>query len=501
MPSGHRFASVVAAASAIVVSVVLTGTAGAAGAVHAAAGRTSGAGTWGAALTPPGLSSLEQGVGPASSDVSVVSCASADNCSAAGYYPRRAGQGGGNNLAGYVVSEVHGTWRNVHKIAGITLRPRGGSIVQPLSVSCAVAGECSVVGDYDYDAGSSAPYHAFITSEVRGTWHAATAVPGLAALDHGGTADLGSVSCTSPGDCSAGGGYSASTGIGQAFVVDEIHGVWHRAVEVPGITRLNHGGAAITRVSCVSPGNCSAGGKYQDTAGRTQLFAVNEVNGTWHRAIAIPGIVALNPGGLASMASVSCASAGNCSAGGTYTDGSKHAQAFIVDEVNGTWHHAIKVPGTTALERGGGAGLNSVSCASGGNCSAGGYYNSGAFVVNEVNGTWHHAIKVPGTVAVDQYSVGGVAAVSCPAPGNCSASGTFRSRRDPNGHLDAFVVSEVNGTWHTATPVPGLAHLSHAGSGIFYALSCGAVANCSAGGLYTFADNSADEQAFLVSEK
>jgi len=136
-----------------------------------------------------------------------------------------------------------------------------------------------------------------------------------------------------------------------------------------------------------------------------------------------------------------------------------------------------------------------------GNCSAGGYYNSGAFVVNEVNGTWQHAIKVPGTVAVDQYSVGGVMAVSCAAPGNCSAGGTFRSRRDPNGHLDAFVVNEVNGGWHTATAVPGLAHLSHAGSGIFYALSCGAVAHCSAGGIYTFADNPANEQAFLVSEK
>jgi hypothetical protein len=428
-----------------------------------------------------------------------VSCASAGNCSAAGYYPRRTRPPGGNNLAGYVVNQVHGTWRHVIKIAGITLSPRGGGTVQPSSVSCAEAGECSVVGDYE--AAPSAPYHAFITSKVHGTWQAATAVPGLAALDHGANANLQSVSCTSPGNCSAGGGYSAPTGIGQAFVVDEIHGIWHTAVKVPGITRLNHGGAAITRISCVSPGNCSAGGQYQDTAGRTQAFAVNEVNGTWHKAMAIPGIVALNAGGFAVVASVSCASAGNCSAGGTYTGGSKHVQAFIVNEVNGTWHHAIKVPGTTALEQGGGAGLNSVSCASAGNCSAGGYYNSGAFVVNEVNGTWHHAIKVPGTFAVDQYSVGGVTAVSCAAPGNCSAAGTFRSSRDPSKKQDSFVVNEVNGTWHTAIAIPGLARLSHSGTAHFYALSCGAVGNCSAGGIYDFADNPANEQAFLVSEK
>jgi hypothetical protein len=499
MPARRRFAAVAAAASVAVVPVVLTGTAGAVAAVHApAAEGTSAAGTWGAALTPPGLSSLEQGAGPASSDVSSVSCASADNCSAAGYYPHRTSQGG-QNLPGYVVNEVNGTWGKVIKIAGITLSPRGGGTVQPSSVSCAKAGECSLVGNYE--AVPSAPYHAFVASEVHGAWHAASAVPGLVALDHGGNAELGSVSCTSPGNCGAGGRYSVSASIGQAFVVDEIQGIWHSASKVPGITGLNHGEAVIDTISCVSPGNCSAVGQYQDSAGRTQVFAVNEVNGTWHKAVAIPGIVGLNSGGFAAVGSVSCGSAGDCSAGGTYTDGSQHIQPFIVNEVNGTWHHAIKVPGTTALERGGGAGLNSVSCASAGNCSAGGSYNSGAFVVNEVNGTWHHAIKVPGTVAADQYSVGGVAAVSCAAPGNCSAGGTFRSPQDPLQKQDSFVVNEVNGTWHTAIAVPGLARLSQSGPGHFYALSCGAVANCSGGGIYDFAGNAANEQAFLVSEK
>ena len=169
-------------------------------------------------------------------------------------------------------------------------------------MSCAAAGECSVVGAYE--AAPSAPGHAFITSEVHGTWHAATAVPGIVALDHGGSADLGSVSCTSPGNCSAGGGNSTSAGIGQAFVVDEIHGIWHTAVTVPGITGLNHGRAAITGVSCVSPGNCSAGGQYQDTVGRTQVFAVNEVNGTWHHAIKVPGTVAVDQYSVGGVAAV-----------------------------------------------------------------------------------------------------------------------------------------------------------------------------------------------------
>ncbi len=50
---------------------------------------------------------------------------------------------------------------------------------------------------------------------------------------------------------------------------------------------------------------------------------------------------------------MSCAAAGNCSAGGHYTDSSGHFQAFVVSQVNGTWHTAIEVPGTAALNQGG----------------------------------------------------------------------------------------------------------------------------------------------------
>ena len=65
----------------------------------------------------------------------------------------------------------------------------------------------------------------------------------------------------------------------------------------------------------------------------------------------MPGTAALNQGGIAGFA-VSCGSAGNCSAGGHYTDSSGRDQAFVVNQVNGTWHTAIEVPGTAALNQG-----------------------------------------------------------------------------------------------------------------------------------------------------
>src|ERR1022692_3781357 len=72
----------------------------------------------------------------------------------------------------------------------------------------------------------------------------------------------------------------------------------------------------------------------------------------------------------------------------------------------GAWGKAEQVPGLAALAGTGDSGLNSESCASAGNCSAGGFYQaasgpnpccgSQAFVVSQVNGTWGKARPVPG---------------------------------------------------------------------------------------------------------
>ena len=52
--------------------------------------------------------------------------------------------------------------------------------------------------------------------------------------------------------------------------------------------------------------------------------------GRWGKAIEVPGSAALNKGGNASVSSVSCAAAGGCSAGGGYQDGAGRVQAFVV---------------------------------------------------------------------------------------------------------------------------------------------------------------------------
>jgi hypothetical protein len=190
---------------------------------------------------------------------------------------------------------------------------------------------------------------------------------------------------------SGSGAVFAKTRTARAPRTAALNATWGTARELPGTAALNRGGRSQTNsVSCGSPGNCSAGGWYTDRARRTQAFVVSEVKGTWHTAVEVPGTAALNKGAHAQVDSVSCASAGNCSAGGLY--GNRGTQAFIVSEVNGTWHKAIEVPGTSALNSGGYAGLTSVSCSSPGNCTSGGYYLRSStsyqpFVVSEVGGT------------------------------------------------------------------------------------------------------------------
>src|SRR5215467_11230281 len=66
--------------------------------------------------------------------------------------------------------------------------------------------------------------------------------------------------------------------------------------------------------------------------------------GSWGRAIAVPGLAALDGGRHGRIMSVSCRSAGNCSAGGIYFDRHGHPQGFVAVEANGVWGRAIEVP-------------------------------------------------------------------------------------------------------------------------------------------------------------
>jgi hypothetical protein len=319
------------------------------------------------------------------------------------------------------------------------------------------------------------------------TWGTAIVVPGTDA-DADAHVEVDSVSCASAGNCSAAGSISHTVGSFGPFVVSQVDGTWGTAIEVPGLAALDTSSRSfILSLSCASAGNCSAGGLYTDLLNGSsihqQAFVVSQVNGTWGTAIEVPGLAALNVGNQAAINSVSCASAGNCSAGGYYNG----FQAFVVSEVNGTWGSAINVPGTT------GGIVESVSCGSAGSCTAGGSDDIGAFVVSQVNGHWGTAIRIPGLAAL--HATGsGTDSVSCASAGNCSIVGQYI---DKFGHPHVFAASEVKGRWGPAIKVAGLT----TPDGVpVMSLSCASAGNCSGGGSYPAGTGCCRFEGFLFSQ-
>ncbi len=77
--------------------------------------------------------------------------------------------------------------------------------------------------------------------------------------------------------CAAGGSYAPSIeGPYQAFVVREKNGSWGNAIEVPGSAALNTGGSAqVTSVSCASARYCAAGGYYMTSSDDDEAFVVS----------------------------------------------------------------------------------------------------------------------------------------------------------------------------------------------------------------------------------
>ncbi len=245
------------------------------------------------------------------------------------------------------------------------------------------------------------------------------------------------------------------TGWGQPGAAGLVAGgSWGRVIGVPGLGALikgNGGGAQVSSVSCASAGNCAAGGYYWDRG--DQAFAVVERHGRWGKATGVPGVAALNKGRYAHVYTVSCAPGGSCAAGGGYTLAySQDVVGFVTEEKNGVWGKAVTFPaGQDGL-------VEAIYCVSAGNCVAGGteapdyFDNFHGFVARERNGRWGKSAAVPGLLALSKGENAEVLAVWCSSAGNCTAGG------DTNGGggfpVQAFVVSQHNGRWGTAARCP-----------------------------------------------
>jgi hypothetical protein len=488
--------SVLLASAALVSAGALLPAGGAQAAVTG--GRAAaGASTWGKAEVLPGLAALDKSAQIESAAVRSLSCGSPGNCAAGGYYTDGAGR-----QQAFVASEVGGTWQKAIEVPG-TAALNTGAYASVESVSCAPSGYCAAGGYY---TSPGVDEQAFVVTGVNGVWGQAEEVPGTAALNQGGQAVTAGVSCPSAGNCVAVGSYWNRATYGEAFVASQHHGTWQDAQQVPGTTRghFRTRDPGLDAVSCPSAGNCEATGfaDSPDTA-----FVVSEQDGTWQGAEFVPRLDALNTGSYAYTTGVSCPAAGDCGTGGSYLNNTTGYHAYVASEVNGAWGKATKVTGFAAFG-GHSPGISALSCAAPGNCGAVGTSSTvgqdasfqsanQGFVLSEQDGTWGRPELAPGIPVLPvRHGFVEFNGLSCAAPGDCSAGGSYEGY-DHAGH--AFVIGQAGGTWGTAEQVPGILALDQDGSSGLAALSCAAPGYCSASGFF-YRKGSDREYLFVVSE-
>jgi hypothetical protein len=336
----------------------------------------------------------------------VVSCPSAGNCAAGGERLDATG------TTVFVTVQKNGTWGPLQTIVGSL-----STTSYPTSISCPKAGGCTIGGLYQV-TGENEGWVA--DEKPDGSW-TPVMQPVSSLVNAGGIANINQVSCGLPGYCVAVGYYTDSSDVAHGYIAQERNHAWDAPFVLPG-----NPASDLSAVSCDALGDCEVGGNLIPG----DAFVVREKDFTWSGITTLPGFKQLNAGRDAALSAISCRTKGNCSAGGSYSDAKKRQQGFVASEKNGKWAKAIEVPGLGALNTLPSAAVQSVSCASPGNCAAGGtYYVPGeyphAFLVSELNGIWQRAQVPRGVAAPAAKSIAETDWVSCGAVGSCAAVGDY----------------------------------------------------------------------------
>jgi hypothetical protein len=305
----------------------------------------------------------------------------------------------------------------------------------------------------------------FVATERGGLWQPARALGGLAAQDtspQGTSSQRGiqALSCSSPGSCVAAGDDGTSSG-NSAFIVTERAGDWGTLIPVPGLSRLSaNASIGASGLACWAVGRCVLAGSYgpagsHDASGG-HVFWASEVNGTWGPAVALADPPGLSAGANAgAAASVACTRDGTCAIAATYSGTAGVSRGVLATVADGK---------LGAVTPSGPQGMAAVSCPPAGGCTALGFVTDVvAFTLH--GATWGQA-PVPGLESAS--------GLSCTGPGTCTAVGTANSAGNPPA-----VTSEVAGTWRPTVALPGMASLP--GAQVML-VSCADTRDCVAAG-------------------
>jgi hypothetical protein len=322
---------------------------------------------------------------------------------------------------------------------------------------------------------------------------------------------INAVDCPAAGECTAVGSYVDQSGSSQGLLVTEAGGSWQPAVEAQLPNSPNAAPRVdLAAVSCPSVGSCAAVGDYVDSHGGREGVILTEVGGAWTKSteVANPGAASVSAPPDVSLNAVSCPTTGDCLVVGGYVNSHEHSEGLMEFERNGKWTPVsfettaspnYGLPGNAAPETPASGPylvveLDSVSCAAGSpeQCVAAGTYTDSTGVqqgllINGVETPMGNSFFVwsfSGTEALLPTDAAAtpnatVSSISCPALGECDAVGSYE---DNNSTQQGLLLTETGGVWQTGT-APQLPADAGTGAGAaLLSVSCVSMGDCDAVG-------------------
>ena len=424
------------------------------------------------------------GTDSSTSTIAGMSCPSVGNCSVAGNFVSTSGHLTGP-LDGLWVADQHaGAWGAPMVVSDASVaRDWNGAMT---AISCSSPGNCAAGGMF---TGAPQRYDAFVIQEVHGTWGPVQFLTSATVLNAGNNATVTSISCPSDASCTAVGTYLDASDQTRTFTADESGGVWGTPSAVTGtgdLAGLVDG--ALAQVSCSSAGECLAVGLgWANGTGTGQAIAVEERSATWQAATALPGTLS-STSLYAQAKTVSCAAGLDCAIGGWYRDPASHDQGFVEDVTAGVLQPIAEVPGLATLNVANSAWVTDLSCPGAGSCAGYLIISDGVtgyvpYAISETAGTWGAPVATTGKSAADV----GNGKVACASAGNCALVGTvpITTSIPRSNAYTAFIDYEVAGHWQHYQLVSGPSAAEAAPQHTGDAIACAAPTRCELGGTVT----------------
>ena len=428
-----------------------------------------------------------------------MTCASASDCWAVGYYFPENGlpsqtlvehwngsswtivtspnsSATSNYLAGVTCSSASGCWAVGHYNDGSnsqTLIERWNGISWSIVTSpntsgttknelfgliCASASECWAVGYYFKS--NSAP----LIEQWNGTSWTIVSAPQVY------RDELHGVACASASECWSAGSWTYFSGA-QDYIntlIEQWNGTSWARVDSPNVHLQN----SLNGVTCASASDCWAVGYYNvGTHGvGPHQTVIEHWNGTsWSI------VTSANAGSAQDnvLNNVKCSSASDCWAVGYYDNGSN--SQTLIERWNGTSWSIVTSPNNGSTQNN---VLNGLKCLSASNCWAVGYYHNGGgydqTLIEHWNGTSWSIVTSPNSSSTQNNQL---TSVTCPSATQCWGAGSYING---SGYNQTLIESWNGSSWAIVISP----NTTSTQNNVLNGVSCGSTSDCWAAGHY-----------------